>query len=104
MWERKCEEIDRYIGGTKVAEAWKTIGSLRKEGKQNSNLNLISSKEWVDYYKTMLTENRKKFEMTKIDIKTAQNDKVIEITVEEIKKALEKSKTVKSSGLSLIHI
>lgn len=36
MWERKCEEIDRCMGGTKVSEAWKTVKNVRKDVKSES--------------------------------------------------------------------
>ena len=34
-WEKKCEEVDRYMGGTRVAEAWKTIKNVRKDTREN---------------------------------------------------------------------
>lgn len=36
MWERKCEETDRCMGGTKVSEAWKTVKNVRKDVKSES--------------------------------------------------------------------
>ena len=29
--EKKCEEVNGYMGGTRVAEAWKTIKNVRKD-------------------------------------------------------------------------
>ena len=46
-WEKKCEEVDRYMGGTRVAEAWKTIKNVRKDTRENAKLNLIKLQEWV---------------------------------------------------------
>ena len=40
MWERRCEELDRYMGGTKISEAWKMVKDLRKGEKQRCNLSL----------------------------------------------------------------
>ena len=98
LWEQKCEEIDRYMGGTKVSEAWRTIGNLRKEGRYNNKLSLISLNEWVDHYRTLLSENREKFRITNMYTETLQEQETIEITIEEIKSALSKSKNGKAAG------
>jgi len=29
MWDRKCQEINTYIGGRKCAEVWKFIKGVR---------------------------------------------------------------------------
>lgn len=32
-WERKCSEIDTYLGRTRSSEAWKFIRNLRNEDR-----------------------------------------------------------------------
>lgn len=98
MWEKKCEELDRCMGGTRVAQAWRTIKNLRKDGKQNNNLPLISNNEWTAYYKQLLTENREEFIAHDIAVDTAYNTTVREITVEEVKDTLKKTKSGKAAG------
>lgn len=96
-WEKRCEEIDRYMGGTKVAMAWKTIGNMRKEEKQNNKFDLIDIREWEEHYKQLLTEERPQFELLYKDIQV-DNQEVDAITEDEIWKALQQSKNGKAAG------
>jgi len=34
MWDRKCQEINTYIGGRKCGEAWKFIKKLEHQKKK----------------------------------------------------------------------
>lgn len=51
VWEVKCTELDRFMGGTKVAEAWKILKSVRKDEKYGTNMRLIRMKQWEEHYK-----------------------------------------------------
>ncbi|XP_030766244.1 uncharacterized protein LOC115890192 [Sitophilus oryzae] len=98
IWETKCERVERYMGGTRVSEAWKTIRNLRRDEKQNSKLELISMEKWEDHYKQLLTKNRTEFKLEVPDLKNAKDIDVNEISVNEIKKALKNSKNGKAAG------
>lgn len=97
MWDRKCEYLERCLGGTQVSEAWKTIKSLRRDEKNMSRLEIISMGEWENYYKTLLTETREKFN-SKIQVENNPRSQVERITLEELRKALKESKNKKSAG------
>ena len=79
-----CRDIPQH-------EAWKTIENVKKDTRENAKLNLMKL-EWENYYKALLTENRKEFEYQNINIESATNVEVNEITVPEIKQALQKLK------------
>lgn len=98
MWERKCEEVDRYIGGTKTAEAWKVIRNLRKNEKETYKMNLINTKEWESHYKALLTENRPEFKQYNVNCQETTVEEVEQITVEEIKETLKRTKNRKAAG------
>lgn len=95
-WEKRCEEVGRFMGGTKVSEAWKVIKSLRKNTKESAKINLIGMETWRTYYKTLLTENRPEFQMGNIDINL--DEQIHKITKTEIKGALKESKNKKAAG------
>jgi hypothetical protein len=57
-WEAKCDELDRFMGGTKVAQAWKTLKQFRKNEKNEDNISLIKLNEWEEYYTKLLKDNR----------------------------------------------
>ena len=97
-WERKCEEVDRCMGGSKVSQAWNTIKNLKNGGKQRNKVQLIGLKEWTEHYKALLTENRPKFKEVEVCIDEVDNSEVQEITVREIKDALNNTKNGKASG------
>ena len=58
MWDRKCQEINTYIGGRKCTEAWKFIKNVRTSEKRSVHLQMIPIDRWVQYYQDLLTENR----------------------------------------------
>ena len=49
MWDRKCQEINTYIGGRKCTEAWSFIKSVRTSGKENVQLQMVPTDRWVQY-------------------------------------------------------
>ncbi|XP_030763574.1 uncharacterized protein LOC115888129 [Sitophilus oryzae] len=56
-WDRKCEHIERYMGGSKVSEAWKAIKNIRRENKRSAHIDMINMEKWQEYYKILLTED-----------------------------------------------
>jgi len=50
MWDRKCQEINTYIGGRKCSEAWKFIKKVRTSEKESVHLPMIPIDKWVQYY------------------------------------------------------
>ncbi|XP_044762034.1 uncharacterized protein LOC123319231 [Coccinella septempunctata] len=98
LWEKKCEEIERCMGGTRVAEAWKAIKNLRRENKESAGMSLINMEEWEKYYRTLLTEKRKDFELNNVRVEPSTVSPVEEITVEKVREALRRSKNGKAAG------
>lgn len=61
FWDRKCQELDRFIDGTKVAAPWRRIKRIKQDTKEAGAISLIGLPEWKKYYEYLLTENREKF-------------------------------------------
>lgn len=98
LWERKCEEIDRCLGGSRVAQAWKVIKNVRKERKEKGNINLIQNRKWEEHYRTLLIENRSEF-LGEIDEVIINNEIHIQaIDKKEVKKELREMKNGKAPG------
>jgi hypothetical protein len=57
MWNRKCQEINTYIGGKKCTEAWKFIKQVRTSEKESVHLLMIPIDRWLQYCQNLLTEN-----------------------------------------------
>lgn len=97
-WEKKCEELERLIGGTRVSEAWKTIKNLRKNHRESRALQIITPEEWKEHYVSLLTENRDAFAVKKRTMKYDEEDNTIPITLGELKAVLRKMKNKKAPG------
>ena len=41
MWDRKCLEINTYIGGRKCTEAWEFIKQVRTSEKESVHLQML---------------------------------------------------------------
>jgi truncated hemoglobin YjbI len=100
-WERKCQEIEYFIGGTKTKTAWKTIRDIR-QNKNKLNIQMIKMDDWVRYYSEMLMENRHEFQNIQTDTVIMGN--VEKITIDEIKRSLKNMKNGKSPGLGGITV
>lgn len=94
-WDRKCQEIEQHIGGRRCTEAWKFINSVRKD-KRQIPIKTIRGKEWEEYFKDLLTENR---QMTteRIDNVCVRGENH-DIPIERISKAINALKNRKASG------
>lgn len=98
LWERKCEDVERYLGGSRVAQAWKVIKNIRKERKEKGDINLIQNRKWEEHYRTLLTENRNEC-LGEIDEVLVNNEIDIQaINKEEVKKELREMKNGKAPG------
>lgn len=94
-WDRKCSEIEMYIGGKRCTEAWKFIDSIRTD-KKKVILEPISGKDWEDYYSKLLVEDRENFK--KEGPRVTVQGEPIEIQIENVEKAIKNMKNRKASG------
>jgi len=65
MWDRKCQEINMYVGGRKCSEASKFIKKVRTSEKESVHLQMIPIDKWVQYYQKLLTESQPDYKGTK---------------------------------------
>jgi hypothetical protein len=61
FWDKKCLEIQSYLGSKKSSESWKFIKNRRSSNSGKSQLNLISADTWEKFYYKLLVEDRKEF-------------------------------------------
>lgn len=92
-WMRKCDEIDRYIGGTKCTEAWKALKHMKSD-KSISQITPISETEWRNYFSDLLKENRN-FGNNSVH---NENSEYIQLEETELRRALQRAKNKKSPG------
>jgi len=96
-WQKKCSEINCYLGSTRSSEAWKTLKGLRKDTQEKSNMSLITMEEWKNYCKTLLTEERTEF-LTTEQHEYTNDQQVMEITTQEVSWAVKGMKNRKAAG------
>ena len=60
-WEKKCEELDTYLGSTRSRESWRMLKALRSNEINRTSLQLIPSRQWHNHYKSLLHETRQEF-------------------------------------------
>lgn len=93
-WDKKCREIETYIGGRRCTEAWKFLRDFRRE--VNDSWQGISAKKWEQYYKTLLTETRNEFQANNINVD--QLGQPILLELETVKIATKKLKNHRAGG------
>ena len=100
QWEKTCQEINSYIGGTRASEAWRTLKNIRATTKNTCKLETINAERWKDYYQQLLGKNRKEFQRNKNEECKSYNyqEEYTEITDEEIKSAVKTFKNKKAPG------
>jgi hypothetical protein len=54
FWDKKCSEIQTYLGSKNSSESWKFIKNIRSSNSNKSQLNLISSGTLEKYYYKLL--------------------------------------------------
>ena len=92
MWDRKCQEINTYIGGRKCTEAWKFIKRVRTSGKESVHLQMIPTDRWVQYYQDLLTENGLEYEGNKNISPKQMDGEIVEVSEERLRKAVRELK------------
>ena len=98
MWDRKCQEINTYIEGSKCTEAWKFIKKVRTSEKESVHIQMIPFNRWVQYYQDLLTENRPEYRGTKNITPTQTEGEKVEVSEERVRKAMREIKNWKSCG------
>ena len=97
FWERKCSEINAYIGGAQATEVWQTIKGMKTNRKER--FSLIDREKWRVYYKALLTEERDIFMNTENMLSdTLTYNKPRSITVEEVKVCVQELKNGRAPG------
>lgn len=100
IWDKRCHNIDHYIGHSRSTEAWRTLKSLRMDRRENVAVNWIPIEEWKNYHRNLLTEDREDFlklddMVENMDISYAEDDM---ISYTEIKKTVRTMKNKRASG------
>ena len=99
-WDRKCAEINSYLGYKRSAQVWKVLRNMKKGENHRTNLNMIQMDKWTEYYKGLLNEDRMEFQENDQWIFEATN---MEIKVEEVLKEIKLSKNGKAPGPGAIN-
>lgn len=63
-WNKRCQYIDQMLGGSRSSQAWGALKSLKNASKNSTTINSIAPQEWVNYFRELLTEDRKEFKRT----------------------------------------
>jgi len=108
-WNKRCSEVESYIGGTRSQEAWKTIKNMKQNCQNRTNIQLIRMEDWKNHYQKMLNEDRKEFQTTQINQRNQQKklqekEIIASITKKEVYEALRHMKNGKSAGPGSIPI
>lgn len=90
----KMSGIEMYIGGQKCSEAWKFIQRVKSD-KSNNTIEVILQREWEEYYKGLLMEQRVEFKEQVEEIEVEGESVTTDIRVG--KEATEKLKNGKAS-------
>ncbi|XP_072384738.1 uncharacterized protein [Diabrotica undecimpunctata] len=97
MWDKKCQEINTYLGGRKWTETWKFLSKIRTNKRKSTNIQLISTQNLEKYYGELLTENRDEY-LTQSPTEVNIEGEDITIQVIEIGKAIKELKNIRSPG------
>ena len=98
FWDKKCLEIQSYLGSKKSSESWKFIRNTRVSNSGNSQLNLISVDTWEKYYYKLLVEDRKEFLGQRERLLGKVTGEVIEIDSNTVKQAIMRMKIGRAAG------
>jgi len=98
LWDKKCLEIQSYLGSEKSSDSWKFMKNIRSSNSGKSQRNLISADTWEKYYYTLLVEDRKEYlgKNEKLLEKIIGN--IIEIVSKTVKHAILRMKTGRTAG------
>ena len=98
FWDKKCLEIQSYLGSKRSSESWKFIKNIRSSNSGKSHLNLISADTWEKYYHKLLVEDYREIlgKNEKLLEKGVSN--VIEIDSNTVKHVRMRLKTGRAAG------
>ncbi|XP_044745151.1 uncharacterized protein LOC123307015 [Coccinella septempunctata] len=96
-WERKCSEVNSYMGGTRSTVAWNLIRSLRKDTSHKTNLQPIPIDKWKEHYARELREDRQPY-LANSPIRCSVQGETVNINEDLIKKVLKSMKNRKAPG------
>lgn len=97
-WERRCDSLNCYIGGSKSSESWRFLKSLRQE-KTKEIISPITLNQWDKYFTTLLTEDREQFKKEPEKYNRVQvSASPIRISGKEVKEICSKLKNRKAPG------
>ena len=98
FWDKKCLEIQSYLGSKKCSESWKFIKKIRSSNSGKSQLNLISADTWGKYCYKLLVEDRKEIlGKTENELEKGTGN-VIEIDSNAVKQAIRRMKNGTAAG------
>lgn len=97
LWEDKCDEIDRSLGGSKAKQAWKILRTLKKNNKESRIIDPIGIDKWKQYYQELLTEKRNQFMDIDYEVQIT-NTREPDISETEVLEALGCMKNGKAAG------
>ncbi|KAF2900589.1 hypothetical protein ILUMI_05597 [Ignelater luminosus] len=102
IWHKQCEELNRYMGGTKVPQAWKTIKNIRKDVTEKANIPLINMSTWTEH---LLKENRNEYKQLEIKLTDSPEIGNIEpVNLEEVIQGIKQMKNGQSTGTGDISV
>ncbi|XP_044745289.1 uncharacterized protein LOC123307136 [Coccinella septempunctata] len=97
MWDKKCMEINTYLGGSECSETWKFIKRVKSSGRNQAGIQIIPTGKWINHYEQLLTENRSQYNTispSEISVKGEE----INIDVATLERALTKLKNGRATG------
>ena len=95
-WENLCRDISNSLPYNRSTEAWKTIKNIRSSKKERGFIQVISPVQWIEHYIDLLQEHRLEY-LQEWQIGKIENP-VIEITEEDVEKAIRRAKNNKAPG------
>ena len=98
FWDKKCLEIQSYLGNKKSSVSWKFIKNIRSSNSGKSQLNLISADTWEKYYYKLLVEDRKEFLRKNEKLLEKGIGNVIEIDSNTVKHAIMRMRAGRAAG------
>lgn len=98
QWEKRCHDLETYIGGRRTTESWKFINSLKKQTNTSLRLNMITKEDWRKYFTQMLNEHREEYKLESEDVRYNLEGDRVQISMEELKAAIRKLKNKRAAG------
>jgi len=98
FWDKKCLEIQLYLGSKKSSESWKFIKNIRSSNNGKSQLNLLSSDTWEKYYYKLSVEDRREFLGKNEKLLGKGIGNVFEIVSNTVKHGIMRMKTGRAAG------